>query len=116
MHGARIIHETLQQHARLVPVPLHRSFRHLPQFRDFAAGEAAEEFQIDALGEPHGLDDYGYLLGYAAHALTDVNDSVGTLLLFPFSTLNWSVRTWAYAATVQGGKYLDAAAYYSSQP
>ena len=56
----------------------------------------------------------GYLLGYAAHALTDVNDSVGTILLFPFSTLNWSVQTWAYAATIEGGKYLDAAAYYSS--
>ena len=56
----------------------------------------------------------GYVLGYAAHALTDVNDSVGTMLLFPFSTLNWTVKTWSYAATVQGGKYLDAAAYYSS--
>lgn len=56
----------------------------------------------------------GYLLGYAAHALTDVNDSVGTMLLFPFSTLNWTLETWAYAATVEGGKYLDAAAYYSS--
>jgi membrane-bound metal-dependent hydrolase YbcI (DUF457 family) len=56
----------------------------------------------------------GYLLGYAAHALTDVNDSVGTMLLFPFSTLNWTVKTWSYAATIQGGKYLDAAAYYSS--
>jgi len=56
----------------------------------------------------------GYLLGYAAHALTDVNDSVGTLLLFPFSTQNWTLQTWAYAATIDGGKYLDAAAYYSS--
>ena len=56
----------------------------------------------------------GYILGYAAHALTDVNDSVGTMLLFPFSTLNWTVETWAYAATKGGGKYLDAAAYYSS--
>jgi membrane-bound metal-dependent hydrolase YbcI (DUF457 family) len=56
----------------------------------------------------------GYLLGYAAHALTDVNDSVGTMLLFPFSTLNWTVETWSYAATISGGKYLDAAAYYSS--
>jgi hypothetical protein len=56
----------------------------------------------------------GYLLGFAAHALTDVNDSVGTMLLFPMSWLNWSVETWAYAATVEGGKYLDAAAYYSS--
>ncbi len=36
------------------------------------------------------------------------------MLLFPFSTLNWSLHTWAYAATVKGGKYLDAAAYYSS--
>lgn len=56
----------------------------------------------------------GYVLGYAAHALTDVNDSVGTMLLFPLSTLNWTVETWAYAATKAGGKYLDAAAYYSS--
>ena len=56
----------------------------------------------------------GFLLGFAAHALTDVNDSVGTMLLFPFSTLNWTLETWAYAATTEGGKYLDAAAYYSS--
>jgi len=56
----------------------------------------------------------GYILGFAAHVLTDVNDSVGTMLLFPFTTLNWSLRTWAYAATVKGGKYLDGAAYYSS--
>jgi hypothetical protein len=56
----------------------------------------------------------GYALGFAAHALTDVNDSVGTMLLFPFSTLNWTTETWSYAATVSGGKYLDAAAYYSS--
>ncbi len=56
----------------------------------------------------------GFLLGYAAHALTDINDSVGTMLLFPFTTINWTSRTWAYAATIDGGKYLDAAAYYSS--
>lgn len=56
----------------------------------------------------------GYILGYAAHALTDVNDSVGTMLLFPFSTLSWTLETWAYAATKAGGKYLDAASYYSS--
>ena len=36
------------------------------------------------------------------------------MLLFPFTTLNWTVETWAYAATKDGGKYLDAAAYYSS--
>jgi membrane-bound metal-dependent hydrolase YbcI (DUF457 family) len=56
----------------------------------------------------------GYLLGYAAHALTDINDSVGVMLLFPLLTLNFTSQTWAYAATIDGGKYLDAAAYYSS--
>ena len=56
----------------------------------------------------------GYILGYAAHALTDINDSVGVLLLFPFLFLNFTSETWAYAATIDGGKYLDAAAYYSS--
>lgn len=56
----------------------------------------------------------GFLLGFAAHVLTDVNDSVGTMLVFPLSTQSWSVQTWAYAATTEGGKYLDAAAYYSS--
>jgi membrane-bound metal-dependent hydrolase YbcI (DUF457 family) len=56
----------------------------------------------------------GYLFGYAAHALTDVNDSVGTMLLFPFTTENFTFGTWSYAATIDGGKYLDAAAYYSS--
>lgn len=56
----------------------------------------------------------GYILGFAAHALTDVNDSVGTMLLFPLATTNWTLETWSYAATIEGGKYLDAAAYYSS--
>lgn len=53
------------------------------------------------------------LLGMAAHSITDINDSVGTMLAFPFSTENFSIGTWAYAAT-PGGKYLDARAYYSS--
>jgi membrane-bound metal-dependent hydrolase YbcI (DUF457 family) len=56
----------------------------------------------------------GYILGFAAHVLTDVNDSVGTMLVFPISTISWSLKTWAYAATIGGGKYLDGAAYYSS--
>ncbi|MGQ0435016.1 MAG: metal-dependent hydrolase [Microthrixaceae bacterium] len=55
----------------------------------------------------------GVLLGMAAHSITDINDTVGTMLAFPFSTENFSVGTWAYAAT-PGGKYLDARAYYSS--
>jgi membrane-bound metal-dependent hydrolase YbcI (DUF457 family) len=55
----------------------------------------------------------GVILGMAAHSITDINDTVGTMLAFPFSTENFSVGTWAYAAT-PGGKYLDARAYYSS--
>ena len=54
----------------------------------------------------------GILIGQWAHALTDINDSKGTMLLFPFSTHNFSIGTWAYGAQV--GKYHDAAAYFSS--
>jgi membrane-bound metal-dependent hydrolase YbcI (DUF457 family) len=54
----------------------------------------------------------GLLIGYWAHVLTDTFDSVGTMLLFPFSTQHFASGMWAYAA--QQGKYGDAAAYYSS--
>ena len=54
----------------------------------------------------------GVLVGQWAHALTDVNDSVGTMLFFPFSTEHFSTGMWAYAATE--GRHGDAAAYYSS--
>lgn len=54
----------------------------------------------------------GILIGQWAHAITDINDSKGTMLLFPFSTHGFSIGTWAYGAQV--GKYADAAAYYSS--
>ena len=56
----------------------------------------------------------GVGLGAAAHAISDIGDTVGTLLAFPFSTQTISYGAWAYAATTEGGKYLDAAAYYSS--
>jgi membrane-bound metal-dependent hydrolase YbcI (DUF457 family) len=54
----------------------------------------------------------GLLIGQWAHVLTDVNDTVGTMLFFPFSLQNYSTNMWAYAA--QAGRYGDAAAYYSS--
>lgn len=56
----------------------------------------------------------GVGLGAAVHVMTDINDSVGTMLAFPFSTQTFSTGAWAYAATAEGGKYLDGAAYYSS--
>lgn len=60
-------------------------------------------------GVPWGI---GVVVGHWAHVLTDINDSVGTMLLFPFTTHAFSVGAWAYAAQV--GKHEDAAAYYSS--
>jgi membrane-bound metal-dependent hydrolase YbcI (DUF457 family) len=54
----------------------------------------------------------GLMIGQWAHALTDVCDSVGTMLFFPFTTQHYTVGMWAYAA--QAGKFGDADAYYSS--
>ena len=52
-----------------------------------------------------------FLIGQWAHALTDVGDTVGSMLFFPFSTENVHVDAWAYAATA--GRWTDAGAYYS---
>lgn len=54
----------------------------------------------------------GLMIGQWAHALTDIGDSVGTMLFFPFTTEHYTVGAWAYAA--QAGKFGDADAYYSS--
>jgi hypothetical protein len=52
-----------------------------------------------------------FLVGHWAHALTDVGDTVGTMLLFPFTSHLFSVGAWAYAG--QTGRFTDAAAYFS---
>ncbi|WP_234320307.1 metal-dependent hydrolase, partial [Streptomyces sp. SBT349] len=54
----------------------------------------------------------GLFIGTSAHVLTDIFDSVGTMVFFPFSTQQYSLGMWAYAA--QAGRYGDAAAYYGS--
>lgn len=54
----------------------------------------------------------GLLLGQWAHVLTDMFDSVGTMLFFPFTTQHYTTGMWAYAA--QQGRFGDASAYYSS--
>jgi len=54
----------------------------------------------------------GIVIGQWAHSITDINDTKGTMLFFPFTTHNFSLRTWAYGAQV--GKHHDAAAYFSS--
>ena len=52
-----------------------------------------------------------FLIGQWAHALTDTLDTVGTMLLFPFTTHLFSLGAWAYAG--QTGRYVDAGAYFS---
>ena len=52
-----------------------------------------------------------FMIGQWAHALTDVGDTVGTMLFFPFTTANVHADAWAYAG--QTGRLTDAGAYYS---
>lgn len=54
----------------------------------------------------------GVLIGQWAHVLTDVADSAGVMVFFPFSTEPVTVNMWKHAAAE--GRYGDAAAYYSS--
>ena len=48
--------------------------------------------------------------GQFAHAITDTGDTVGTMLLFPW-TFHFHLGAWAYAG--QTGRTTDAAAYFS---
>jgi len=53
----------------------------------------------------------GFLIGQWAHAITDVGDTVGTQLWFPFALEQVSIGAWAYAGEL--GRFTDAAAYFS---
>ena len=52
-----------------------------------------------------------FLIGNWAHVTSDVGDTMGAMLLFPFSTHLFSIDAWAYAS--QAGRLTDAAAYFS---
>lgn len=54
----------------------------------------------------------GLVSGALVHAVMDTSDTVGAMLFFPLSTETISLGLWAYAG--EAGRYLDAAAYYSS--
>ena len=54
---------------------------------------------------------YSFVIGQWAHALTDTGDTVGTMLLFPFTDHLFALGAWAYAG--QTGRYTDAGAYFS---
>jgi len=53
----------------------------------------------------------GMLIGQWAHVLTDVADTAGVMVFFPFSTEPVTISMWKHAAAE--GRYGDAAAYYS---
>ncbi len=55
---------------------------------------------------------WGTWIGYSAHAATDMFDTAGTMLFWPFYNGNISVGAWAYGA--EEGKFGDAIAYFSS--
>ena len=52
-----------------------------------------------------------FMIGQWAHAFTDVSDTLGVMLAFPFSTHIYSLGLWPYAA--EAGRLGDAAAYFS---
>jgi hypothetical protein len=54
---------------------------------------------------------YSFTLGQWLHAFTDMGDTVGTMLFFPFTTEQFSVGAWAYAGQI--GRFNDAGAYFS---
>ena len=54
---------------------------------------------------------YSFVIGQWAHALTDMGDTVGSMLFFPFTDHLFAVGAWAYAG--QTGRYVDAGAYFS---
>jgi membrane-bound metal-dependent hydrolase YbcI (DUF457 family) len=53
----------------------------------------------------------GIVIGQWAHVLTDMADSVGVMLFFPFSTEPVTIGLWTHSMNV--GRYGDSAAYYS---
>lgn len=53
----------------------------------------------------------GVLIGQWAHVLTDVADTAGVMMFFPFSTEPVTISMWKHAAAE--GRHGDAAAYYS---
>ena len=52
-----------------------------------------------------------FLIGNWLHVVSDIGDTMGVMLLFPFSTHLFSIDAWAYAGHT--GRLTDAAAYFS---
>ena len=52
-----------------------------------------------------------FMIGNWAHVISDIGDTLGVMLFFPFSTHHVALGAWAYAG--QYGRLTDAAAYFS---
>jgi membrane-bound metal-dependent hydrolase YbcI (DUF457 family) len=52
-----------------------------------------------------------FVIGHWLHAITDVGDTLGSMLFFPFSTNHVALGAWAYAGHTD--RYTDAGAYFS---
>ncbi|HET9443539.1 MAG TPA: metal-dependent hydrolase [Acidimicrobiales bacterium] len=92
------------------PVDLHRGWPGLGFTHSLLFGAVAAALVLRFTGSRAWA--LGLLIGTAGHVLTDVNDTAGTMLFFPFSTVTVTTGMWKHAAYL--GRYGDAAAYYSS--
>jgi hypothetical protein len=91
------------------PARFHRGFpgvgfTHTPMFGLLVAG-------LIYLIWRNKLWALSFLVGQWVHAFTDICDSLGVMLAFPFSTHIYSIGLWPYAA--EAGRLGDAAAYFS---
>jgi len=53
---------------------------------------------------------FSFMIGQWSHALTDMGDTVGTMLFFPW-TQHFAIGAWQYAGQI--GRFNDAGAYFS---
>jgi membrane-bound metal-dependent hydrolase YbcI (DUF457 family) len=99
-------------HRKLVddPVKLHRGFPGVG-FTHSLAFVALVAGLIFWLSKKR-LWSISFLIGGIAHVLSDTLDSVGVMLLFPFSTWHLHFDAWEYVG--QAGRQKDAIAYYTS--
>jgi hypothetical protein len=90
------------------PVQFHRGWPGFGFTHSFLFGVAISLIFWKVFGSK--IWGISFLIGQWAHSLTDTGDTVGTMLLFPW-THHFNVGAWAYAG--QTGRMTDAAAYFS---
>ena len=84
----------MEINAGFLPMPLHGALRYTSHGGDFGEGEAAEEFQIDNLGEP-GVDLRELVESVADARQFAVVDGVLRTSVPSEVISNWPPRFWA---------------------